>query len=59
MKRLFSTAPLFLLLVCGLVIFGFNGCATGSDDGDNASVRPWNAPKNWEGGLPGGMMEGR
>ena len=58
MKRFFSIAHLFLVLVCGLAILGFGGCAT-SDEGDNASVRPWNAPKNWEGGLPGGLMEGR
>jgi hypothetical protein len=58
MKRLLSTARLLLLLVCGLSILGFSGCAT-NDDGDNASVRPWNAPKNWEGGLPSGLMEGR
>jgi hypothetical protein len=57
MKRLCSTAGLFLLLLCGLIL-GFTGCAT-SDDSENASVRPWNAPKNWEGGLPSGLMEGR
>lgn len=58
MKRLFSTARLFLLLVCGIAVLGFSGCST-TDDADNASVRPWNAPKNWEGGLPSGLMEGR
>jgi hypothetical protein len=34
------------------------GCAS-TDDADNVSERPWNAPRNWEGGLPAGMMEGR
>jgi len=58
MKRLSLTARLFLLLACATVVLGFSGCAS-TDDGDNASVRPWNAPKNWEGGLPSGMMEGR
>jgi hypothetical protein len=29
------------------------GCAT--DDPENASVRPWNSPQGWEGGL-GGMQ---
>jgi hypothetical protein len=58
MKRLFTTVRLFLLLVSGLVVLGFTGCAS-TDDADNASLRPWNAPKNWEGGLPSGLMEGR
>jgi hypothetical protein len=30
------------------------GCA--STEPDNISERPWNAPKSWEHGLPGGMM---
>jgi hypothetical protein len=29
---------------------GLAGCA--SDDPQNASVRPWNTPQSWEGGLP-------
>ena len=33
------------------------GCAT--TDSDNAAERPWNAPKNWEHGLPPSIMEGR
>lgn len=34
------------------------GCAT-TDDTENLSERPWNAPKSWEHGLPAGMFEGR
>ncbi len=34
------------------------GCQT-TDDPENASVRPWNAPKGWESGMPSGMTEGR
>ncbi len=30
------------------------GCA--STEPENTSERPWNAPKSWENGLPGGMM---
>jgi len=30
------------------------GCA--SSDTENVSERPWNTPKSWENGLPGGMM---
>jgi hypothetical protein len=43
---------LFLLLGVAL-----SGCAT--TESENESVRPWNAPKSWENGLPAGMMEGR
>jgi hypothetical protein len=34
------------------------GCAT-DHDMENASARPWNAPKNWETGLPSSVLEGR
>jgi hypothetical protein len=44
------------LLLAGVMIF-IAGCAT--EDPENASVRPWNTPKSWEGGLPSGMNEGR
>lgn len=33
------------------------GCATSGEE--NIADRPWNTPKNWEHGLPPGMMEGR
>jgi hypothetical protein len=45
---------LLLLAVIGLCL---SGCAT--SEPDNASVRPWNSPKSWEGQLPMGMNEGR
>ncbi|MCI0541511.1 MAG: hypothetical protein L0Z50_40450 [Verrucomicrobiales bacterium] len=44
---------LLSILLAGLAA----GCAT--QDPMNASERPWNAPKNWEHGLPTGLMEGR
>jgi hypothetical protein len=47
-----------LLLLLGLVGLGLSGCAT-TDDPENMSARPWNAPKSWETGLPSGMTEGR
>lgn len=54
-RQLLSLAFLSLVVGClGLV----SGCAT-TGDTENLSERPWNAPKNWEGGLPAGMMEGR
>jgi hypothetical protein len=46
---------MLLLLVSA---FGLTSCAT-SDEGENASARPWNTPKGWENGLPTGMNEGR
>ncbi len=49
----------FLLLAtfaAGLLFIA--GCKTGEDT-ENTSVRPWNAPKGWESGMPSGMTEGR
>jgi hypothetical protein len=48
-------AVLALLASLGVVI---PGCST-TDDAENLSERPWNAPKSWEGGMPSGMFEGR
>ena len=45
----------FLLLV--LAALGLSACAT-TEDSDNASARPWNAPMGWENGLPSNMMQG-
>jgi len=33
------------------------GC--GTTEPDNASTRPWNAPKGWEGGVPGMLYDRR
>jgi hypothetical protein len=43
-----------LLVAFGFVALLSSGCAT--TDPENMSERPWNAPKNWEHGLPTGMM---
>jgi len=45
----------FLLLAASLLVLA--GCA--STEPENASSRPWNAPKGWETGLPSGLTEGR
>jgi hypothetical protein len=45
------------LLVLLLASVALTGCST--TEPDNASVRPWNAPKGWETGLPSAMTEGR
>lgn len=41
-------------LVTGLLV---TGCT--STETDNASTRPWNAPKGWEGGVPGMLYDRR
>jgi hypothetical protein len=38
------------LLLLGSVLAGVSGCET--NEPDNASVRPWNSPRGWEGGMP-------
>jgi hypothetical protein len=43
-------AKWFLLLSLEVLLAGFTGCST--NEPQNASVRPWNAPQSWEGGLP-------
>jgi len=43
-------ARCFLLLAMVALLAGLSGCATGEPQ--NASVRPWNTPQSWEGGLP-------
>jgi len=40
-----------LLLVAGLMLLGMvGGCST--DEPENASLRPWNTPQGWQGGMP-------
>jgi len=39
-----------LLLLLGGMLVGVSGCAT--NEPENDSVRPWNTPQGWEGGLP-------
>lgn len=48
--------PLLLLAACACLLLP--GCAS-TEDSENLSERPWNAPRSWESGLPAGMMEGR
>lgn len=47
---------LTVLFILGML--GATGCST-TRDTENVSERPWNAPKNWEHGLPTGLMDGR
>jgi len=45
-----TAVRLLLLLALGGILVSASGCQT--DDPENMSVRPWNAPKGWEGGMP-------
>jgi hypothetical protein len=58
MKQLVLSVRFVLLLLLAAFALVVSGCAT-TDEGDNASERPWNSPKGWENGLPSNMMEGR
>lgn len=60
MKRLvFHGFPyLTLALVLLVLALGSSGCST-TTESENLSSRPWNTPKSWEHGMPGGMFEGR
>ena len=58
MKCSFRNVRALLLGFTGAFFLLAAGCAT-TDETDNLSERPWNAPKSWEGGLPQSMFEGR
>ena len=51
-----KSARAFCLLLA-LIALWTGGCAT--TESENASARPWNAPKGWEHGLPSSLYEGR
>jgi len=44
----------WLLLAVGAMLW-LSGCAT--TDPENLTDRPWNSPKGWETGYPGGMFD--
>jgi hypothetical protein len=48
-------------ILIGVVLIGtmsfLTGCKT--TENEDLSQRPWNAPMNWEHGLPSSMMERR
>ena len=48
---------IIVLLTIGYVLIGGWGCAT--TESENASERPWNAPRGWEYGLPSSSYENR
>jgi hypothetical protein len=48
MKR--RAAQFFFLFILGAILVSISGCA--SSEPENSSVRPWNTPQDWEGGMP-------
>jgi len=51
-------SQILLFVFVALVLTLVSGCQT-DDNSQNASGRPWNSPKGWEGGFPTGLTEGR
>jgi len=49
-KMKVAAVRLILLVALGAILASVSGCQT--DDPENVSVRPWNAPKGWENGMP-------
>jgi hypothetical protein len=45
-----SAVYMLWLFLLGAIVLGVTGCA--SDDPENDSVRPWNAPQGWENSMP-------
>jgi hypothetical protein len=43
-------AKWFLVFAFGVFLICVSGCST--EEPQNASARPWNAPQSWENGLP-------
>jgi hypothetical protein len=46
----FRAVQLLWLLILAVIFISVAGCA--SDEPQNNSVRPWNTPQSWEGGMP-------
>jgi hypothetical protein len=59
MTPLRSIARAALLAMAACLLLGLTGCGSVEGDARNASARPWNTPKSWEGGLPSNINEGR
>ena len=55
MKQLRTATCLLFVLLSGWVA---TGCKT-PENSDNETSRPWNAPRQWETGLPGFQNERR
>ena len=57
MRSKLQYSKIVSLLLLSAIAIVVSGCA--NPDSDRLSDRPWNAPKNWEHGVPLGIMEGR
>jgi hypothetical protein len=51
----FRAAHFLLLFALAALVTVISGCA--STESDNASVRPWNSPEGWEGGMLGNLND--
>jgi hypothetical protein len=56
MRHIISNPRWAFLLLLALLALGASGCS--STESENDSMRPWDAPKSWENGLPASMNEG-
>jgi hypothetical protein len=55
-KKIKGWQSWILALASAAVLLGTIGCA---HTDETLNERPWNSPKNWETGMPTGMMQGR
>ena len=51
------TGASWLFLFAFLALLAATSGCSSTEDIDNSSARPWNAPKSWETGLPAGMTD--
>ncbi len=56
MKRWLLNARIVWLMLLAGATLSLTGCTSMDSE---LSARPWNAPQNWENGLPSAMTEGR
>ena len=47
-----------LALLLASALMSLTGCSTNSNEPENMSERPWNAPTSWQNGLPSSLTEG-
>jgi len=51
----FRAAQSLLFVFLAALAMAISGCA--STESDNASVRPWNSPEGWQGGMLGDINQ--
>jgi hypothetical protein len=58
-KRFLSHRCWQLLFLFAVLTLAAAGCSTVEKEPENSSARPWDQPKGWEGGMPGGSQQYR